>query len=80
MGFDHGVAKKRIIPVGPMIKHTAGVDDPGKWVIVRAQKVDRRAGCNEFGEQIEVDFEGVSEHESVDLEEIGSGFGLLEKK
>lgn len=66
--------------MGPMIKHTTGVDDSGKRVIQRSQKGDGRASCNEFSEEIGVGFEGVTEHESVDLEEVGSGFGLLEKR
>lgn len=80
MRFDHGVAKKSIIPVGSLIKHTAGVSDHDNLVILRGKKSDGRAGSNEFGEQIRVGFEGVSEHESVDLEQIGSGLGLLEKR
>lgn len=41
---------------------------------------DGRAGGDEFGEQIDVGFEGVSEHESMDLEKRGyCSVALLEK-
>lgn len=43
------------------------------------EKGNGTAGCDEFGEEIDICFEGVSEHEGVYLEKRGCCFRLLEK-
>ena len=73
MGFDHGIAKKRVVLMRPNIEQAAGVVNSGK-------RGERSAGCDEFREDVKVGFDGVTEHESVDLEESVFCVLLLEKK
>lgn len=71
MCFDHGVANKRVVSMRPYIEPAAGVVDSGER---------RRRSCDELGEDGEVGFDGVTEHESVDLEESKFCVLLSEKK
>lgn len=75
MGSDHRIAEKCVIFIGSLIKDAAGVFDQ-----LGGGMGDGRAGSDEFGEEIDVGFEGVSEHESMDLEKRGCcSVALLEK-
>lgn len=78
MGFDHAVTKERVVCLGPSVEHFAGVIEQSKRVL-EGRKGKRSAGGDELGEKIDIGFEGVSENESVDLEERGSCVCLLEK-
>lgn len=73
MGFDHRIAKKCVVSVRPNIEQAAGVVYSGK-------RGNRSACPDELSEDIKVGFDGVTEHESVDLEESGFRVLLLEKK
>ncbi|OMO69583.1 hypothetical protein CCACVL1_19404 [Corchorus capsularis] len=73
MGFDHSIAEERVAFLRPIIEHTASMVNSGK-------RRDRSAGCDEFSKEVKVSFDGMTEHESVDLKESGSRVLTLEKK
>ena len=73
MGFDHGIAEKGVVLMRSNIEHAAGVASGGK----RGQ---RSTGGDEFGKEVEVGLDGVTEHESVNLKESGYRVLSLEKK
>ncbi|KAL4309019.1 hypothetical protein GQ457_01G052630 [Hibiscus cannabinus] len=73
MSFDHRVAKERVVWMRPNIEQAAGVVDGGK-------RGKGTAGRDELSENIKVGFDGVTEHESMDLEESSFRGVLLEEK
>lgn len=78
MGLDHGVTKERFISLRPVIEHATSVVDASKWVC-RGKERKRSAGFDECCEEINVGFNGVPEHESVDFEDRSQGVSLLEE-
>lgn len=81
MGFYHGVAKISVIfSVRHFIKHLAGMVDSSECVGGCNDRGNGGTGCDEFGEEVEICFQGSFKHESMDLEERRFGVLVLEER
>lgn len=80
MGLDHGVAKKSVVLVRPVVKHPASMVDNSKWLRWGCEESERSTCGDKFGENVKVGVNGVTKHESVDLQESFTRLASLKQR
>lgn len=78
MSSDHRVAEEGVLATGGlMVEDSPGMSDSHKWVAC----IGRIRTCrNEFGDEGEIIFKCMPEHESMDLEKRIPGVGPLQQR